>query len=252
MNIPRLTTAISFIDDDLLTEAITYSPTRGELFKTFCVRVSLVACACLAIAVLLWATGPAPSDGSVLSYPIDATPRQTEELQSNISDIVDVQINEIDTSYFVSQGMFDPGEESFEEMNRDEILDYFGVSIDLSEIMPNMHEDEDTRYGLYHFGDGSILNQFAFNYIDDETHQTMSIILRNKGMPITMINEAYEHELQKTMLYDKEVMIAHYTDFAGISTYYAEFSNGDLGVMITAGGCPIEDFIRTLEYLTES
>lgn len=252
MSIPRLAAVISFIDDDLLTEAITYSPARRDLFKTLCFRTSLAACACLVVSVILWAIRTAPSDGPMLSYPIETNPLQIEEIQSDAPNIMDMQINEISPNYFVPEGMLALIGENFEMMDRDEVLNHFGVSFDLSTVLPNMQEIEDTCYGFYHFEDGSIFNQFTFKYVDLEAHQTMDITLRNGGLPISMINEAYKHGMQKSMIYDKEVMIAHYADFAGISTYYAEFSEGDLGVMIRAGGCSIEDFIRTLEYLVQS
>lgn len=252
MSIPRLAAAISSIDDDLLTEAITYLPARGDQFKAFCVRVSLVACACLAIAVFLRATKDTSPDGPVLLHPVETIPYQTEEINSSAPNLMDIQINEISPNYFEPQGMFALIGENFEEMTRDEILNYFGVVLDLSSVMPNMRECENTRYGFYHFGDGSIFGQFAFNYVDDKTHQTLSIVLRNGGLPTTMIIEAYHHGLQKSMLCGKEVMVAHYIDLEGNSKYYAEFSDGDLGVMVTAEGCLIEDFVRTLEYLAES
>lgn len=79
----------------------------------------------------------------------------------------------------------------------------------------------------------------------------MNITLRNGGLPVTQIKEAYEHELQRSELCGREVVIAHYTDRMAISTYYAEFPDSDFGLMITAGDCPVDDFIRTLEYLAQ-
>ncbi len=251
MNVPRLATAISFIDDDLLTETITDSPTRGNLFKTFCVRASLVACACLMGAVVLIITSD-PFDGPILSYPVETIPCQTEEIRSDAPNIMDLQINEISPDYFESHSMLPMIIENFESMTRSEVLDHFGISLDLSTIMPNMHEVENVCYGFYHFEDGSIFDQFTFQYEDRISNKVLDVTLSNGGLPISMINEAYKYELQKSVLNGKEMLIAHYTSSMGISTYYAEFSDGELGVMVTTGGCSYEDFVRVLKYLAES
>lgn len=251
MSISRLVTALNFIDDDLLTEAITYSSPRGNQLKTFCARASVAACVCLAVATVLWAIITASSDGVLLLYPIETLPHQTEELQSSMPGIVEIEINEISSDYFSAQGMFAFYPDKFEDMTRDEILDHFGIVLDLSTVLPNMREAEDTRYGLYYLGDGSVFDEFTFEYIDIETCQRIDILFSNGGLHISMINEAYEHGLQKSMLYDKEILIAHYTDIVDISTYYAEFTDGNLGVVVVAKDCSVEDFIRTLEYLAQ-
>lgn len=260
MNAAQFSSALGKVNDRYIMEAITYERKKKRSWlKWGTTTACIAACICLVVGAALWIIKLSPFDGPVLSFPI-ATPSDqteiiqsnnpdTEVIQSNVPNTKDIQINEISYDYFSLQSIFFLG--GFEEMTRDEVLSHFGISLDLSTVMPNMQEVEDTCYGFYYTGNGDLFYQFTFRYIDVETHQTMNITLRNGGLPITQIKETYKHELQSSELCEREVVIAHYTDRMGISTYYAEFPDRDFGLMITAGDCPVDDFIRTLEYLAQ-
>lgn len=252
MSIPRLATALNYIDDDLLVDAVIYLRTKRDLLKTFCVRASIVACACLAVAGVLWTLSTTSFDEPVVSYPLEISPYQTEDIESNTPNIMDIQINEINSNHLAIYSMLPRDLDTFESMTREEVLNYFGITLDLSTILPNMHEVESTRYGFYHFGDGSIYDDFTFRYIGGETQQTVNITLSGSGSYMSIIKEEDKYVLEKSILNDKEILIVHYTNSIGSSTYCAEFIDGDLGVTVKTEDCPVEDLIRTLEYLTQS
>lgn len=164
-----------------------------------------------------------------------------------------VIVNEIDGTdndlLFVYTS-FNLKEESFKEMTRDDVLDYFGITLDISDILPDLQEDPDSHYGFYSFGDGSLFEEESFVYQSDRG-QIVTIILYKKKVPISSIMESYTQEMEISEIAGHDVIILHLQNHNDVDTYYAKFAMDDLGVIVIAKNMALNDFIILLEYAVQ-
>lgn len=162
-----------------------------------------------------------------------------------------IVINEVETmniEKIFSSNMVNLSEDNYKEMSREEIIEYFGIELDISNILPDYHEDSDSRYGFYGFPDGSILDQQSFIYMTDK-EQKLTITIRKNRLPINALVETYRFDMESSRILDSDVMVIHYIDINGIDIYYAEMIANNLGVTITAKGMELEELSLVLNYI---
>lgn len=164
-----------------------------------------------------------------------------------------ISINEIETEDILNlfaKNMFDPGEENFKEMSQEDVLEYFGIELDINSVLSNMYESPEQRYGFYEFPYGGIFAQQSFTYQSDEG-QILKIIIRKNGLPIYAFTEAYLHEMETSTMYKQDIIIAHYINLDGADTYHAEMVNENMGTVIITEDLALDDFMSVIEYLVQ-
>lgn len=160
-------------------------------------------------------------------------------------------IHEVETADVVSlynNNMVNLREDYFKEMTRNDILDYFGMELDISSIYSDFSEEDDARYGIYEFPDGSTYDRQTFHY-QNKDGQVIKIIMQKSKLPMNLLKEMYAQEMGKSKVAGCDVTVLHYISSNGVDTYYAEFVVNDVGVAIKTEGIAIEDFTSILTYV---
>lgn len=170
---------------------------------------------------------------------------QTDEASHMLQSEPNIYINEIDTEPLLSGSMPDLGEENFQEMTREEVLNYFGVELAMEIVLPDMTEVGEGRYGFYQFADGSVLDQQAFSFQSAE--ETLHIVMRGEKLPIHSLGNSSEFDISE--IFGHEALLIHFTDASGKDIYYAESITDKVGMTIHYRGNSEEDFVKIVEYL---
>lgn len=174
-------------------------------------------------------------------------------LDESVEETQDMYINEIEiteAAQLFKSNMFCLSVENFNKMTRDETLQYFGVNLDISSVLPNFQEDSDSQYGIFKFPDGSVFDQQTFIY-RGEQEQTLRITMRKDMLPASSLVEAYAQELVESKVMGQDVIVARYINKNGSEAYYAESVLDNLGVMVTTEDMTLDDFTAVLVYFIQ-
>jgi hypothetical protein len=218
---------------------------------------AMAACLVLIIsaAVIL------PSIDKNTGTPGHVNPVQTIDNSTDGTGLISSSLNSASVSLHINELAKEPSFDSygiclladdFVPMTYDESVDYYGVSIPIEEILPNLKRQEQ-NYGIYKDKSRGVYYDInAFSFFSEDSSQKLTVALRKGRKPYSSFNEAYNHELKQSKVNGVDMIIAHYTndfDDVGVDEYYAEFMFNGNGYSIYAKNTSKEDFVKVLSAL---
>lgn len=141
----------------------------------------------------------------------------------------------------------DPGMENFIPMEKTELLEFYEYSFDLTEVLPELKEAPG-EYGVYKWPAGGYYTLNSFQYFTEDEQQTLSITMEQGKLPITGLVEAYDYELESSVVNGIEVMLAKYCK-DDKEMMFAQFEYQDIGFFVTSEGISEDSFLDVVKYL---
>lgn len=265
--------AIGEADDDILEDAEAFLHTPAERLApakrpapAWVKWGSLAACAALAVCAV-WALRSAGEPGQLP----DVTPPPPETVQSTpnvdrpavepekiTQPVVEMNFNELDKEPDMGvTSLFALMSEDFVPMTREELLDYYGVSLPVEELLPNLsavgpEEGDGFGRGIYRRGDvGAYFdtNTFSFESAGGVlgVNVTLDKAFHLPSSPWELPGDA----LRFTSVNGWELALFRYPDEAGDQIFYTEFRQNGVNYCVTGKNLAEGEFAALLEALLE-
>ena len=136
----------------------------------------------------------------------------------------------------------------YNEYTKEELFDHYGIEFDVTDIFPDMVEENTDSYGIYMFSDGRDMQGHNFVWTNAGNGEEIDIEIIKDGTPKTDVNLADGGTPAQSTISGKSVTVFHF-DTDGQTGYYAEFEYKDLGFSVYGYNLGEEDFISLLSYL---
>lgn len=215
-----------------------------------------------------------PAEAVTTAFPVE--PEQTsppEDIFDRIPTEGNVwKINEMERTYGIRPHTSADFKRIFHEMTREDVLNYFGMELDLADFLPELHEDPDAKYGFYEYqlagSSTGIEPRCHFYYHGDETYpgyfdawtQEITVGFEEGSLSYYSSVDYYlseelsnNWEPEVSVVQGQKVRIVHVTvkreEVVYAQYYFADFLNRNLGVTIEALRMEEEDIKKVIEYL---
>lgn len=265
--------ALGEVDDDILEDAEVFLHTSAKrLTPAWMKWGSLAACATLAVCAI-WVAG----------RPINTTdPRISEEPSVSLSAAPSQEVGEptVDTPVEASEPLTRPAVEmhfnelaeapvqnnvslfalmmeDFVPMTREELLNYYGVTLPVEELFPHLSAvgpevGDGFGRGIYRRDDGEPYfdcNTFSFASADGVLGVSISL---DKAFHLpASIWELPGNELHFTVVNGWELALFRYPDEEGNKYFYTEFCQNGVNYRVTGKGMCEQEYAVVLESLLE-
>jgi len=188
----------------------------------------------------------------------DLAEKKEEDAQNKMNDSFNININELSDE--PSGAFYALVEESFVEMTKTQLLEYYGVEeLDLSEILDGFEEVNNERYGIYYFGDGSECSSHIFTWENESASEIIRIEFARNNIPISApfrINNdgtwGNAEELKTSEINGVNLMLCSYLDSMDNSCFHAEFLMNKTGLSIYSQNVSEDDLLKVLIYLIKN
>lgn len=270
--------AVGELDNDILQDAEEFlCRTSGKRHAPVWVKWgSLAACAALAVCAAWFITGtpvgtadPRTSEELLPSVSQSAAPSQevtrgaanvdrpaVESAEETARSLVKLNPNKLTEAPQTVHSMFALMTEDFVPMTREELLDYYGVSLPVEELLPQLSavgpEEGGFDRGIYRRESGDIYfdgNTFSFTSTDGV--QTVNIALDKVFHMPAGPWELMGDELRFTVVNGWELALFHYVDRDGNGYWYTEFRQNGVGFRVTGKNTGELEYTALLEALLE-
>lgn len=264
--------AIGEMDDDILEDAEAFLRAGPEKRRAPAwVRWgSLAACAALAVCAV-WALRSAGEPGQLP----DVTPPPPETVQStpNVDrpavepaenpeeltrPVVEMNFNELDKEPDMGfTSLFALMTEDFVPMTREELLDYYGVSLPVEELLPNLsavgpEEGDGFGRGIYRRGDvGAYFDTNTFSFESAGGVLGVNVTLDKAFHLPSSPWELPGDELCFTVVNGWELALFRYPDEEGNQIIYTEFRQNGVDYCVTGKNLAEGEYAALLEALLE-
>lgn len=274
--------AIGEADDDILEDAeafLAWTPGRARPLAerpapAWVKWGGLAACAALAVCAV-WFTTHAPvgtADPGASEEPAvsqSATPSQevttgaanvdrpaVEPAEETARSFVKLNPNKLAEAPQTAYSMFPLMVEDFVPMTREELLDYYGVTLPVEELFPTLSavEPEDTGFGrgIYRRESGDIyFDGNTFSFTSAGGVQAVNIALDKEFHLPTASWELQGDELRFTDINGWELALFYYVDKDGNGCWYTEFRQNGVDYRVTGKNLAEGEFATLLEALLE-
>lgn len=269
--------AIGELDDDILRDAESFSGRERKRAPAWVKWGGLAACAALAVCAVWFTTGtpvsttdPRASEALLpsASLPVTSTPEVTtgaanvdrpavepaEETARSFVKLHPNKLIELIEEPQTSYGMFALMVEDFVPMTREELLDYYGVTLPIEELFPDLtatDPEEDGR-GIYRSGErGVYFDTNTFSFTSTDGVQTVNIALDKAFHMPTGPWELIGDELYFTNINGWELALFHYVDRDGNGYWHTEFRQDGADFRVTGKNTSELEYTALLEALLE-
>ncbi len=145
-------------------------------------------------------------------------------------------------------------EEDYIYMTDDELLDYYGVSLPIEEVLPSLKKQKQSTNGyngiFKNETRGVYFDNNAFSFSNEDGTKKLTVVLAKGHYPFNSINKAYDHKLKQSEVNGVNMIIANYTS-DGADMYYAEFMFNGNGYNIYAENMLKDEFANVLDILVK-
>lgn len=265
--------AIGEMDDDILEDAEAFLHTPAERLAPAKRRApawvkwgGLAACAALAVCAA-WALRSAGEPGQLP----DVTPPPPETAQSTPNEdrpavepeeitqpVVEMNFNELDKEPDMGvTSLFALMMEDFVPMTREELLDYYGVSLPVEELLPNLsavgpEEGDGFGRGIYRRGDvGAYFDTNTFSFESAGGVLGVNVTLDKAFHLPSSPWELPGDELCFTVVNGWELALFRYPDEEGNQIIYTEFRQNGVDYCVTGKNLAEGEYAALLEALLE-
>lgn len=265
--------ALGEVDDDILEDAEEFlhrTPDKRPA-PAWMKWGSLAACAALAVCAVWFTTGtpvdtidPRASE----ELPVSQSEAPSQEVGAPTSDAPAVEPEaltrpSVETSYNElpesppesTENLFALMWEDFVPMTREELLDYYGVTLPVEEPFPNLFAlgpGEENSWGIYRRTDGTPYfdtNVFSFGFADGTPVVYVGL---DKAFHLPASSwELPGDELRFTRINGWELALFHWVDEDGSGCRYTEFQQRGVNYRVTGKGMGEQEFAVLLEALLE-
>lgn len=273
MNKWELFEAAGQVDNDLLEDAEEFLQRSGTRRPRPWVKWGAMA-ACLTVAVCaLWAIGlrePAgPAETAAMSDPKaseELLPTETqpadsvppEEPEQITRPVVQVNLNQLDGAPEAGtySAWLDLSEENFVPMTREELLDYYGVTLPVGEVLPDLtavgpKEDSGYGRGIYHNESGVYLDTNTFSFESADGVRGVYVKLEMARSLSSYVLELSKDMLAFTTINGWELALFQYSNWEGDNCQYVEFRQNGVTYYVRGKNLDNQEFAAVLEALLE-
>lgn len=258
--------AIGEADDDILEDAEAFLSRERKHAPVWVKWGSLAACAAVAVCAA-WALRSAGEPGQLP----DVTPPPPETAQSTPNKdrpavepgpeelarpAVELRFNELIEEPLTVYSTFPLMVEDFVPMTRQELLDYYGVTLPVEELFPLLSnlepEGTGSDWGIYRREGGNIYwdgNIFSFTSADGVL--AVDIALDKEFHLPSSPWELPGDALRFTVVNGWELALFRYPDEAGNQIFYTEFRQNGVNYRVTGKNLAEGEFAALLEALLE-
>lgn len=266
--------AVGELDNDILQDAEEFlcRTSRKRHAPVWVKWGSLAACAALAVCAAWFITGtldPQASEALLPSASQSATsaPEVTtgaanvdrpavEPAEETARSLVKLNPNKLTKAPQTVHNMFALMTEDFVPMTREELLDYYGVSLPVEELLPQLSavgaEEGGFGRGIYRRESGDIyFDGNTFSFISTDGVQAVNIALDKVFHMPAGPWELMGDELRFTVVNGWELALFHYVDRDGNGYWYTEFRQNGVGFRVTGKNTGELEYTALLEALLE-
>lgn len=261
----RLFEAVGELDDNLLLDAEEFLNSPKKQKPRPWVRWGgLAACAAVAVCAL-WIMSPGEAPGQ---RPQDAPPPETVqtpnvdrpavEPEAATRPIVQMNFNQLGKEpERGATAMFNLSGEDFVPMTREELLDYFGVSLPVEEVLPAyfaVGPEEGDGFGRGIYRSESRDTYFDTNTFSFELSGGMVGVYVTLDRAFHMAASPWELPadlLEFTTINGRELALFRYPDEEGNQYFYTEFLQNDVGYRVCGKNMCEQEYAAVLEALLE-
>lgn len=266
--------AVGELDNDILQDAEEFlCRTSGKRHAPVWVKWgSLAACAALAVCAAWFITGTpdpraseallpsasqsAPSAPEVTTGAANVDRPAVEPAEETARSLVKLNPNKLTKAPQTVHSMFALMTEDFVPMTREELLDYYGVSLPVEELLPQLSavgpEEGGFGRGIYRRESGDIyFDGNTFSFISTDGVQAVNIALDKVFHMPAGPWELMGDELRFTVVNGWELALFHYVDRDGNGYWYTEFRQNGVGFRVTGKNTGELEYTALLEALLE-
>lgn len=263
--------AVGETDDDILedAEAFLHAPAKRRApakcpAPAWVKWGSLAACAALALTGVFFfrrpnCTLPVASASVPPAVQTDsATDRPAVEPEKITQPLVEMNFNELDKEPDMGvTSLFALMLEDFVPMTREELLDYYGVSLPVEELLPNLsavgpEEGDGFGRGIYRRGDvGAYFDTNTFSFKSADGMLGVNVTLDKAFHLPSSPWELPGDELRFTSVNGWELALFRYPDEAGNQIFCTEFRQNGVNYRVTGKNLAEGEFSALLETLLE-
>lgn len=162
-----------------------------------------------------------------------------------------LHVNEISAPDAAMHAQIALREEDFVPMTYAELLDYFGVSLPITETLPDLrYVPSSEYYGVYEQDDrGVYFDGNRILFASEDSVQRISVTFAKAFMHVYDFFNLSADELKFTPVNGRELAVFHFTNEDGESCYYTEFVQNGAAWYIATENITPEDFGKCLQSL---